>query len=72
MVRNMEQSKEIEKAQKQINTHATTLLSLASMFEAMDQGTAGTVKLQTYATGEAARTIQKSTMAILELVDSLD
>ena len=60
-----------ENINEQINAHATTLLSLASMFEAMDQKTAGTVNLQTYAMGEAARTIQRSTMAILELVDSL-
>lgn len=63
---------EREEANTQINAHATTLLSLASMFEAMDQGTAGTVNLQTYAMGEAARMIHRSTMAILELVDSLD
>jgi len=42
------------------------------MFEAMDQETAETVNLQTYALDKAARTIQRSTMAILELVDSLD
>lgn len=63
---------EKEEVNERISAHATTLLSLASMFEAMDQGTAGTVNLQTYAMGEAARTIQRSTMAILELVDSLD
>ena len=67
MVRGMEK----EDINKQINAHAMTLLSLASMFEAMDQGTAETVNLQTYTMGEAARTIQRSTMAILELVDSL-
>ncbi|MBC8462482.1 MAG: hypothetical protein H8D67_31310 [Deltaproteobacteria bacterium] len=61
-----------EETNKQINAHATALLSLASMFEAMDQGTAGTVNLQTYATGGAARTIQRSTMVILALVDSID
>ena len=62
---------EKEEAQKQIVDQTVTLLSIASMLEAMDQGTAGTVNLQTYAAGEIARMIQKSTMAIMELVDIL-
>lgn len=55
-----------------IDTEAVTLLSIASMLEAMDQGTAGTVNLQTYAAGEIARIIQRSVLAIQELVDELD
>jgi hypothetical protein len=62
---------EKDKIKEEINNHATTLLSLASMFEAMDQGTDGAVNLQTYAMGEIARIIQRSTMAIMELSDTL-
>lgn len=67
----MNPEKTKEEIKEEITNHTITLLSLASMFEAMDQETAGTVNLQTYAMGEIARTIQKSTMAILELMDTL-
>jgi hypothetical protein len=62
---------EQEKIRKQIDGHAMTLLSWAAMFEAMDQETPATLKLQSYAMGEAARSIQHSVLAIQELVDTL-
>ncbi len=71
MLRNMNETKVKKSIRKRIDAEAVTLLSVASMFEAMDQGTAGSLNLQTYAAGEIARIIQRSVLEMQELIDGL-
>lgn len=62
---------EKEKTRKQIDRHMMSILSWAAMFEAMDQEVPATLHIQSYAMGEAARSIQHSVLAVQELVDTL-
>ena len=72
MLLSMETDHVRKSVRKQVDAEAITLLSMASMLEAMDQGSAGTVNLQTYAAGEIARIIQRSVLEIQELIDVLE
>lgn len=73
MVLRMEQGQsEQDKLIKQIEEHVTAISTWASMFEAVDQETVVEIMLPSPVVGEVGRSIQRSVLAVRELVNDLD